>query len=168
MVKKLLTGTLTRCRHLRQFVWLQKNGFISNLRKHLGTCFIWNPNYADWWHDSPHASSCCVKLKSKPLKFVFPLKCLGFKGAQTWDNFEFFLPKSKPYMALVNFPLIFARILMFEHFRVDWAYTETKFFDKLYQKKFFFKMFTLVLLDGFLDGFSKFWLIIVEICILIG
>jgi hypothetical protein len=28
-------------------------------------------------------------------------------------------------------------------------------------------MFTIVLLDGFLDGFSKFWWIIVEICILI-
>ncbi len=43
-----------------------------------------------------------------------------------------FLPKSKPYKALVNFwkkkidssPLIFARILMFEHLLGDWAYAE--------------------------------------------
>ena len=34
-------------------------------------------------------------------------------------------------------------------------------------KKFFFKIFTLVLLDRFLDGFSKFWFFIGEICILI-
>ncbi len=31
---------------------------------------------------------------------------------------------------------------------------------------FFFKIFTLVLLDGFLDGFWKFWLFLVKICIL--
>jgi hypothetical protein len=43
----------------------------------------------------------------------------------------FFLPKSNPYMLLVNF------------------------------------MFTWVLLDGFLNGFSKFLFFIVEICILI-
>ncbi len=36
-----------------------------------------------------------------------------------------------------------------------------------FQKKIFFRMFTLVLLDGFLDGFSKFRSIIVQICILI-
>ncbi len=32
------------------------------------------------------------------------------------------------------------------------------FFLASYEKKFGFKMFTLVLLDGFLDCFSKFWL----------
>jgi hypothetical protein len=32
----------------------------------------------------------------------------------------------------------------------------TKFFLRDIQKKFFFKIFTMVLLDGFLDGFSKF------------
>ncbi len=41
---------------------------------------------------------------------------------------------------------------MFEHFRGDWAYMEPNFFDEL-SKNFFFKIFTLVLLDGFLDGF---------------
>ncbi len=55
---------------------------------------------------------------------------------------------------------------MFEHFRGDWAYAEPNFFDELSQI-FFFKIFTLVLLDGFLDGFWKFWLLIVKICILI-
>ncbi len=62
----------------------------------------------------------------------------NFKGTQAWDNFDFFLPKSKPYMALVNFwknfnssPLIFARILMFEHFLGDWAYAEPYFFGEL-------------------------------------
>ncbi len=35
------------------------------------------------------------------------------------------------------------------------------------QKKIFLKIFTLVLLDGFLDGFWKFRLFIVKICILI-
>jgi hypothetical protein len=33
---------------------------------------------------------------------------------------------------------------------------ETKFFLRDIQKIFFFKIFTLVLLDGFLDGLSKF------------
>ncbi len=66
---------------------------------------------------------------------------------------------------IASFPLIFARISMFEHFRGDWAYAEPNFFDEL-SKIFFFKIFTLVLLDGFLDGFSKFRLFIVRICIL--
>ncbi len=43
----------------------------------------------------------------------------------------------------------------------------TKFFLRDIQKKFFFKIFTLVLLDRFLDGFSKFGFFIGEICILI-
>jgi hypothetical protein len=43
---------------------------------------------------------------------------------------------------------------MFEHFRGDWAYAEPNFFDEQ-SKNFFFKIFTLVLLDGFLDGFWK-------------
>ncbi len=50
----------------------------------------------------------------------------------------------------------FRQISMFEHFRGDWAYAEPNIFDELF-KKFFFKIFTLVLLDGFLDGFWKFW-----------
>ncbi len=42
----------------------------------------------------------------------------------------------------------------------------TKFFLRDIQN-FFFKIFTLVLLDRSLDGFSKFWFFIGEICILI-
>ncbi len=43
----------------------------------------------------------------------------------------------------------------------------TKFFLGDIQNFFSFKIFTLVLLDRFLDGFSKFWFFIGEICILI-
>ncbi len=42
-----------------------------------------------------------------------------------------------------------------------------KIFER-YPKNFFFKIITLVLLHGFLKGFSKFWFFIGEICILIG
>ncbi len=42
----------------------------------------------------------------------------------------------------------------------------TKFFLRDIQN-FFFKIFTMVLLDRFSDGFSKFRFFIVEICILI-
>ncbi len=97
------------------------------------------------------------------------------KDTQAWDNFEFFfLPKSNPYMPFVNFrknfdsfPLIFARISMFQHFRSDWAYAEPNFFWEITKNIFFFKIFTLVLLGGFLDGFSKFWFFIGENSILI-
>ncbi len=44
----------------------------------------------------------------------------------------------------------------------------TKFFLRDIQNFFFFKIFTLVLSDRFLDGFSKFWFFIGEICILYG
>ncbi len=43
----------------------------------------------------------------------------------------------------------------------------TKFFLGDIKKVFFFKIFTLVLLDGFLDGFSQFRFFICKICILI-
>ncbi len=43
----------------------------------------------------------------------------------------------------------------------------TKFVLRDIQKIFFWKIFTLVLLDGFLDNFSKFRFFIGEICILI-
>ncbi len=96
------------------------------------------------------------------------------KGTQAWDNFEFcFWPKSNPYMPFVNFrknfasfPSIFARISMFEHFRVDWAYAEPNFFWEI-SENFFFIIFTLVLSDRFLDGFSKFWFFTGKICIII-
>ncbi len=55
---------------------------------------------------------------------------------------------------------------MLEHFHGDWAYTEPIFLVS-YQKNFLPKIFTLFLLDGFLDSFSKFWLFLVKICILI-
>ncbi len=55
---------------------------------------------------------------------------------------------------------------MLEHFLGDWAYTEPNFFER-YPNIFFCKIFTLVLLDRLLDGFSKFWFFIGEICILI-
>ncbi len=35
-------------------------------------------------------------------------------------------------------------------------HTRNQIFFERYKKKIFFKIFTLVLLDGFLDGFSKF------------
>jgi hypothetical protein len=72
---------------------------------------------------------------------------------------NFFLPKSNPYMPLINFrknfasfPSIFARISKFEHFRGDqifWGRYGIK-------KKKILKKFTLALLDGFLNGFLKF------------
>ncbi len=65
---------------------------------------------------------------------------------------------------ICSFPSIFARIWMFEHFCSDWAYAEPNFFSEPSKSFFSGKMF---LLDGFLDGFSKFRLIIAEICILI-
>jgi hypothetical protein len=43
----------------------------------------------------------------------------------------------------------------------------TKFFLRDIQKIFFFKIFILVPSDRFLDGISKFWFFIGEICILI-
>ncbi len=45
--------------------------------------------------------------------------------------------------------------------------TRNQIFLWAIQKYFFFKIFTLVLLDGFIDGFWKFRLFIVKICILI-
>ncbi len=48
----------------------------------------------------------------------------------------------------------------------QWAYSEPNFFEEI-SKKILFNMFTWVLLDGFLNGFSKFGFFKVEICILI-
>jgi hypothetical protein len=47
-------------------------------------------------------------------------------------------------------------------------HTQNQIFFERYPKIFFSfsKIFTLVLLDGFLDGFSKFWFFMGEICIL--
>jgi hypothetical protein len=46
-------------------------------------------------------------------------------------------------------------------------HTLNQIFFERYLKKFFFKIFTLVLLDRFLNGFSKFGFFIGKICILI-
>ncbi len=98
-----------------------------------------------------------------------------FKGTQAWDSFEFFfLPKSNPYMPFVNFRKKF-RFSSFD-FRQNFdvrtfprwlSIRGTKFFLRDIQQNFSFKIFTLVLSDRFLDGFSKFWFFIGEICILI-
>ena len=98
-----------------------------------------------------------------------------FKGTQAWDIFDFFCwPKSNPYMPLVNFRKKFGLVSFDfrQNFEVRtftrWlSIRGTKFFLGDIPKFFFFKIFTMVLLDGFLDGFSQFWFFIVEICILI-
>jgi len=95
---------------------------------------------------------------------------------------NFFWPKSNPYMPLVNFRKKF-RLVSFDfrqNFEVRtftrWLsirgtklteHTRNQIFVERYPKKFFPKIFTIVLLDRFLDGFSKFWFFIGEICILI-
>jgi hypothetical protein len=67
------------------------------------------------------------------------------KGTQAWDNFDLFLPKSNPYIPLVNFRtkfrffyFDFAKISKFENFRSDWAVSirGTKFFGEI-SKNFF-------------------------------
>ncbi len=87
---------------------------------------------------------------------------------------NFFLPKSNPYMPFENFRKIFC-FFSFD-FRQNFdvrtfprwlSIRGTKFFWWAIPKFFFFKIFTLVLLNGFLDHFWKFRLFIVEICILI-
>jgi hypothetical protein len=46
-------------------------------------------------------------------------------------------------------------------------HTQNQIFFEEYPKNFFLKIFTLVLLDRFLDGFSKFGFFKGEICIII-
>jgi hypothetical protein len=107
--------------------------------------------------------SWCTYCILCPGKATFP----QVKGTQAWDNSDFFLPKKNqnlicPWSIKKNFnsfPSIFARILMFEHLCGDWAYAEPNVFGEP-SKICFPKIFTLVLLDGFLDGFLKFWLLI--------
>ncbi len=83
---------------------------------------------------------------------------------------NFFWPKSNPYMPFVNFwkkfSFDFRQNFEIRTFSRWLSIRGTKFFVEIF-KKFFFKMFTLVLLDGYLNGFSKFIFFIVEICILI-
>ncbi len=88
-------------------------------------------------------------------------------GTQAWDILIFFIPKSNPYMPLVNFWKKI-RLVSFD-FRQNFdVRTFTRWLSiRGSKKKCSPKIFTMVLLDGFLDGFSKFWFFIVEICILI-
>jgi hypothetical protein len=86
---------------------------------------------------------------------------------------NFFWPKSNPYMPLVNFRKKFCLVSFDfrQNFEVRtftrWlSIRGNKFFFRDIQK-LFFKIFSMGLLDGFLDGFSKFWFFIVEICILV-
>ncbi len=99
---------------------------------------------------------------------------LGLKVHKHEIIVNFFLPKSNPYMPFVNFRKKFRFFFSFD-FRQNlevrtfprWlSIRGTKFFWRDIQK-FFSKMFTWVLLDVFLNGFSKFRFFIVEICILI-
>ncbi len=72
-------------------------------------------------------------------------------------------------MPLVNFRKKF-RFLFFDfhqNFEVT-EHTRNQIFLERYPKNFFLKKFSLVLLDGFKNGFSKFRFFVVEICILIG
>ncbi len=95
------------------------------------------------------------------------------KDTEEWDNFEFFWPKSNPYMPFVNFRKKF-RFFSFDfrqnfevrRFSLETEHTWNQIFLEWYTK-FFLLMFTWVPLDGFLNGFSKFRIFIVEICILI-
>jgi hypothetical protein len=94
------------------------------------------------------------------------------KGIQALNNLEFFFPKSNPYMPLVSFRNFFC-FFSFDfrqNFEVRtftrWKHTRNQIFLDTYPKLFFLKKFTLVLLDGFLNGFSKFRFFILEIFIL--
>ncbi len=99
----------------------------------------------------------------------FPYTYLNYlvKGTQAWDNFEIFLPKSNPYIPFVNFRTKFRQNFDVRTFPRWLSIRGTKFLLRDIQNFFSFKIFTLVLLDRFLDGFSKFGFILGEICILI-
>jgi hypothetical protein len=110
----------------------------------------------------------------------FPIPTINIyaalKGTQAWDNFEFFFNLNQNLICpWSNFEKKF-RLFYFDfrqNFDVrtfsQWlSILGTKFFWWAIKKSFFSKIFTLVLLDGFLDGFSKFRLFIVKICILIS
>ncbi len=109
---------------------------------------------------------CCV-VTNKARSQVFLTPCLKVHKHEIILNF--FLPESNPYMPFVNFRKKF-RFCSFDfrqNFDVRTFPLVTEHFCWEISKKLFFKLFTLVLLDRFLDGFSKFWFFIDEICILI-
>ncbi len=95
------------------------------------------------------------------------------KGTQAWDNLEFFFTKIKSLYSLGKFSKKIS--LLFLRFSPEFRssnifavteHTRNQIFLERYPKNFFFKMFTWVLFDGFLNCFSKFGFFIVEICIL--
>jgi hypothetical protein len=106
--------------------------------------------------------------------WVLPVISLLLKVHKHEIILNFFLPKSNPCMPLVNFRKKF-RFFSFDfrqHCEVktfsQWlSIRETKFFWRDIQKKIFLKKFTLVLIDGFLNGVSKFRFFMVKICIII-
>ncbi len=99
---------------------------------------------------------------------------LFVKGTQAWDNFEFFFTLIKSLYALRKFSkkisLLFLRFspeFRCSNISAVTEHTRNQIFFIDIQKNFLVKIFTLVLLDRFLDGFSKFWFFIGEICILV-
>ncbi len=98
------------------------------------------------------------------------------KGTQAWENFKFFFDLNQILIlyALRKFSKKIS--LLFLRFSPEFRcsniskvteHTQNQICFERYPKNLFFKIFTLVLSDRFLDGFSKFWLFIGEICILI-
>ncbi len=97
-----------------------------------------------------------------------------FKGTQAWGNIDFFFylnpnlifPWSIFEKIFPSFSSIFARILMFEHFRGDWAYGEPDFFGEL-SKTYFIQNVHFGPIRSVPRRFSKFKFFIVEIFFLI-
>jgi hypothetical protein len=116
-------------------------------------------------------------------------KVLGFRNFKASMNeylkvhkheiiLNFFLPKSNPYMPLENFRKKFRffsfdfrqnfEVRTFSRWLSNVSIRGTKFYWRDILNFFFFKMFIWVLLDEFLNSFSKFGFFIVEICFLVG
>ncbi len=96
---------------------------------------------------------------------VTNISCLGTcKGTQAWDNFEFFLPQSNPYMPLVNFWNKF-RFFSFDfrqNFEVQtffggWAYAEQNILER-YPNIFFFQNVHLGPIRWVPKRFFKIWI----------
>jgi hypothetical protein len=83
-----------------------------------------------------------------PFHHFFLIRSAGIKGTQAWDNLDFFLPKSNPYLPFVNFRNKF-RFFSFDFRQFDvWTFPRwlsisgTKFFLEISQN-FFEQIFTL-------------------------
>ena len=79
---------------------------------------------------------------------------------------NFYWPKSNPYMPFSLLFLRFSPECRSSNISAVTEHMRNNIFFERYPKKFLVKIFTLVLSDRFVDGFSKFF--IGEICILIG